>query len=60
MFFCDKPYEMGHKYGNKATKATQLFLVEVLGEDEEEIGHEIGQVEEFAGELEFNSGEIEP
>jgi len=32
-FLCDQPYERGHKYSS-STK--QLFLVEVLGDDEEE------------------------
>ncbi|KAJ8425353.1 hypothetical protein Cgig2_021916 [Carnegiea gigantea] len=54
-FFCDKPYERAHKCGNKTT---QLFFVEVPGEDEEQNGQEVGQAKEFVKELEFDLGNL--
>lgn len=33
-YYCDKPFERGHKCANKGT---QLFLVEVVGEEEQEM-----------------------
>ena len=51
-FFCDQPYEKGHRW---ATKAKQLFLVEVL--DEEDKPREDGSIEE---EVEFEAEKVEP
>jgi len=52
VFLCDQPFEKGHKYSS-TTK--QLFLVEVLGEEEESMEAKI-----FNGEVEFDDEELVP
>lgn len=51
-YYYDQPFERGHKC---AKKTTQLFLVQVLGEEEKE-----NTDEEFSGEVEFNLEDVEP
>ena len=54
-FICDQPYERGHKC---SSVGKQLFLVEVLGEEDEE-GETTG-TKPFAGEMEFEGAEVTP
>lgn len=53
MFLCDQPYERGHKC---SSPTTQLFLVEVLGDEED------GTAERsvFTGEVEFEEEKVVP
>lgn len=53
-FFCDQTFERGHKC---ATNGKQLFLIEVLGKEEEE---DLELVETFDGKLEFELEEAFP
>ena len=52
-YYCDEPFDKGHKCGSKTT---QLFLVKVPGEE----GEESDEIHEFAGEIDFASEELEP
>jgi len=51
--YCDQPFEKGHRCGSKTT---QLFLVEIPSEGDEENG----DTNEFAGKLDFVAEELEP
>lgn len=56
-YYCDQPFERGHKCGNKGK---QLYLVEVMGEEDEvtDSGKFTGEVDtgDFTGEVEFDKG----
>jgi len=52
-YYYDQPFEKGHKCGSKST---QLFLAEVQVEDEQDRE----KAHEFFGEINFDSGEMEP
>ena len=51
-FLCDQPFKRGHKCGYKEK---QLFVVEVLGEDEEtQVEEEVDEEEELIPRLSFS------
>ena len=54
-FLCEQPFERCHKC---SSSGKQLFLVEVLGEEEEENEHQ--GVDTFAGEMEFEGVKMVP
>jgi len=51
-YYCDQPFDKGHQC---ASKSTQLFLVEVPGEDDKDSG-----TGEFSREVNFDLEEMEP
>lgn len=53
-FFCDQPYERGHRCPNKGK---QLFLIKVIGEEEKE---DLEVAEPFDRELEFVTEGVSP
>ncbi|VFQ81961.1 unnamed protein product [Cuscuta campestris] len=53
-YFCDQPYERGHKC---ATRKTQLFLVEIPGD---EVDDDIGEGEALDENINFEILETEP
>ena len=52
-YYCNQPFDKGHKC---RSRTTQLFLVEVPGEDEQDRE----DTHEFSGEIDFDSREMEP
>lgn len=54
-FFCDQPYEKRHRCNNKKT---QLFLIEIPGEEDEEMAELVGETAEDIGEIEDDQPQI--
>jgi len=49
-YYCDQLFDQGHKC---ETKAKQLFLVEVMGEEDDDMS-----IEDFTKKVEFDEAEI--